>query len=102
MKQLSRRVAVPVAGLAVVATTMIGAATVSAASPPGHPTAVQRQAYYQQSLTRAVTKGTITSAQESAILTEHQTLITELQAAANDSSSVKKQVTTQVYQEALA
>jgi hypothetical protein len=78
---------------------LIGSA--SAASGASTPTKAQRQqrseARYEQRLEKAVTVGKLTSAQEQALLTEHNSLQAQLQAA---DAADRKQLRTQVRQEA--
>jgi uncharacterized membrane protein len=53
----------------------------------------RREARYEQRLETAVSKGKLTSAQEAAILAEHNTLTAQLQAAtASDRKQVRQQV----------
>ena len=68
-------------------------ATVSAASS-NRPTGQQREASYEARLSRAVTDGKLTAAQETAILAEHSKLEAELTAATTKSArqSTRKQV----------
>ncbi|HUD11666.1 MAG TPA: hypothetical protein VMS08_04615 [Candidatus Saccharimonadia bacterium] len=62
----------------------------------------ERDANYQDRLNQAVTNGKLTSAQESAIITEHNTLATQLQAAQNLTGSARTAAIKQVHQAAQA
>ena len=125
MRLLQKKVMLPMAAVAAVAAAGFGASQVSAAtSPTGtHQTLAQviasdfhldqskvqsvinqyrsgnqagAEARYQQMLASAVSNGKITQAQESAILTEHNTLLEQETAAAAQTGSARRTAMQQV------
>jgi len=95
MKRLSFKLIVPLTGLTVVATTLTGAGVASAASHP-KPTPAQREARYEHRLIQATAHNKLTSAQEAAVLAEHNHLMAELQAApAGSARQAERQVVRQ-------
>jgi hypothetical protein len=73
-------IALPVAGIAIAGISILGAGVANASSnAPAHLSRGARyETHYEARLARAVKNGKITSAQEQAILTEHNTLKHEL------------------------
>lgn len=99
------KLAIPLAGAAVVGATTLGAGAVSAASTSNSnssnkPTQAQMEARYKSHLDQLVKDGKLTSTQEQAVITEHDQLVAELQAAKSSSTSDKKQTAEKVRQEA--
>lgn len=113
---LSKKMLIPMAAVAVIATGAVGVARVSAATNPSDPQAslvqkladtfhldkakvqavvdqnradkqASREAAYEARLTQAVTDGKLTAAQKALILTEHTKLEAEATAAMSDTAS---------------
>ena len=90
--------------LASIAALSTGTAAVANAASRSttKPTSEQREANYEQRLQTAVTKGKLTSAQETAILAEHNKLKAELTAAPTATAAELQAIRKQVFSEAEA
>lgn len=125
---ISRKVLIPMAAVAVIGAAGYGASRVSAAGDTsGHQSLVQQiadtfhldpskvqavfdrnkagrqtqaEARYEQMLSKAVSDGKITSGQKSAILTEHNALKSELDAAMSQTGTGRRTAMQQVRTEA--
>lgn len=95
----SKQLTLPIVGGAMVAASLllVGVASAHSGNPPTAAQMQQAKARYEQRLQQAVTDGKLTSAQEQAVLNEHNMLMAELKAAG---TANRRQVMKQVRQEA--